>query len=238
MKKTRYMLLSSMITTIIFFSVFFMIDYTKKPSTIFNKTIYSIVEVKSYTNDIESYGTAVVIDREGNLITNYHVISYSINNVDYLYENVSIRLATEDEYIDAYVVSYDCDKDLAIINVSDNETRNKIKAITFGDSSKIVAGDICYAIGNSGNLMISISKGIVSSSSVKLSIEGNWQTYIQSDNSIMNGSSGGALLDSYGRLIGIINLRLKDNTGAIIYGYCYSIPLSVVKKFILSETTN
>lgn len=228
------MILSSASTTILILAIFCTVCFLYSPRTIFNRTTYSVVEVKSYTGDRESYGSAVVIDKEGNLITNYHVISYSQNNTDYLYENVSIRLATEDDYIEADVTKFDIDKDLAIINVGNLQTREKLKVIAFGNPDSISAGDTCYAVGNSGNLMITISKGIINSSSVILSIEGDQGAYIQSDNSTMSGSSGGALLDKYGRLIGIIDLRLKDNTGAIIYGYCYSIPLNVVKSFIES----
>lgn len=73
-------------------------DFIKLPKQIFQRSIYSIVEVKSTTNEFESFGTAVVINNQEELITNYHVVSYIQNNEKYIHEVILIRLAMQEEY--------------------------------------------------------------------------------------------------------------------------------------------
>jgi serine protease Do len=209
-----------------------LVDYFKSPKKIFNKNIQSIVELKSTTNEIESFGTAVVISNQGELITNFHVISYIQNSENHIHETILIRLSTQENYTEAIVTKFDEYNDLAVIKIIDSEQYSGFKPIELGNSDNLSIGDICYAIGNAGNLSISMSRGIIGSPSIKLVVDGEEKTYIQSDISITSGSSGGALVDEWGRLIGITTLRLKDNTGAVIYGYGYSIPVNQMKQFL------
>ncbi|MCD4826832.1 MAG: serine protease [Acholeplasmataceae bacterium] len=209
-----------------------LVDHFKSPKEIFNKNIQSIVEVISTTNEFESYGTAVVINNQGELITNYHVVSYTQNNEKYIHEVILIRLSTQETYIEVEVTKFDEYNDLAIIKIIDSEQYSEFKPIELGNSDDLSIGDVCYAIGNAGNLSISMSQGIIGSPSIKLVIDDEEKTYIQSDISITSGSSGGALVDEWGKLIGITTLRLKDNTGAVIYGYGYSIAVNQIKQFL------
>lgn len=216
----------------IFLVTIVILDFIKSPKQIFQRTIYSIVEVKSNTNEFESFGTAVVINNQGELITNYHVVSYTQNSEKHTHEIILIRLSTQEEYTETEVIKYDAFNDLAILKINDVEKYNEFKPIEFGDSSELSIGDVCYAIGNAGNFSISMSQGIISSSSIKLVIDGEEKSFIQSDISITSGSSGGALVDDFGKLIGITTLRLRDNNGAVIYGYGYSIPINQIKQFM------
>ena len=208
------------------------VDHFKTPKEIFNKNIYSIVEVKSDTDEFQSYGTAVVISNQGELITNFHVVSYTQNSEKHIHETILIRLSIQESYTEAEVTKFDEYNDLAVIKIIDSEQYSEFKPIKLGNSDNLSVGDICYAIGNAGNLSISMSQGIIGSPTIKLVIDSEEKTYIQSDISITSGSSGGALVDEYGRLIGITTLRLKDNTGAVIYGYGYSISVNQVKQFL------
>ena len=79
---------------------------------------------------------------------------------------------------------------------------------------------------------ISISQGILSNTSVRIVIDGEARSYIQAEINIAAGSSGGALLNERGKLIGITTLRLKDQYGNPQYGYGYSIPVSVIVRFL------
>jgi S1-C subfamily serine protease len=214
------------------FVTLILVDHFKSPKEIFNKNIQSIVEVKSTTNEIESFGTAVVISNQGELITNFHVISYIQNSDKHIHETILIRLSTQEIYTEAIVTKFDEYNDLAVIKIIDLEQYSEFKPIELGDSDHLSIGDICYAIGNAGNLSISMSQGIIGSPSIKLVVDGEEKTYIQSDISITSGSSGGALVDEWGRLIGITTLRLRDNTGAVIYGYGYSISVNEIKQFL------
>jgi serine protease Do len=157
-----------------------------------------------------------VINNQGELITNYHVVSYTQNNEKYIHEVILIRLSTQETYIEVEVTKFDKYNDLAIIKIIDSEQYSEFESIELGNSDDLSIGDICYAIGNAGNLSISMSQGIIGSPSIKLVVDGEEKTYIQSDISITSGSSGGALVDEWGRLIGITTLRLRDNTGAVI----------------------
>ncbi len=234
MKKTHYVLISIMTIILMFSAVFAMVCYKRMPNTIFKDNIFSIVEVKSTTDEFESFGTAVVISDQGELITNFHVVSYIQNSEKHIHETILIRLSTQETYTEVEVTKFDKYNDLAVIKVIASEKHNEFKSIDLGNSDKLSIGDTCYAIGNAGNLNISMSQGIIGSPSIKLVIDGEEKTYIQSDISITSGSSGGALVDEWGRLIGITTLRLKDNTGAVIYGYGYSITVNQIKQFLES----
>jgi len=208
------------------------INYYKLPKQIFDRNIKSVAELKAYTNEYESYGTAIVINNNGELITNYHVISYTHDNINYVHEHILIRLSTQQIYTEVEVIKFDDFNDLAIIKIINIDSYKEFKSIKFGNIKNLSTGDTCYAIGNTNNLSISMSSGIISTSLINLIVDGVKKEYIQSNIDITSGSSGGALVDKYGKLIGITTLRLKDNSGNIIYGYGYSIPINIVNQFI------
>jgi serine protease Do len=86
-------------------------------------------------------------------------------------------------------------------------------------------------LGNFANLSLSLSQGSIANNLLTLEVGGHLRDFIASDITIASGSSGGALLNIYGHLIGITTLRLKDELGNVIYGYGYSIPLKVIEEF-------
>ena len=94
-----------------------LIDHFKSPKEIFNKNIQSIVELKSTTNEIESFGTAVVISNQGELITNFHVVSYIQSSENHIHETILIRLSTQENYTEAIVTKFDEYNDLAFIKI-------------------------------------------------------------------------------------------------------------------------
>ena len=122
-------------------------------------------------------------------------------------------------------------QDLALLKVTDETYQAKLKRIRVA-KERVRTGATCYSVGNMSNQGISISKGIISSESISIIIDNEARKYIQAQISIALGSSGGALLDSRGKLIGITTLRLKDRYGNPQYGYGYSIPISVVLDFL------
>ena len=115
--------------------------------------------------------------------------------------------------------------------MTDETYQAKLKRIRVA-KGRVKAGATCYSVGNMSNQGISISKGIISSESISIIIDNEARKYIQAQINIALGSSGGALLDSRGKLIGITTLRLKDRYGNPQYGYGYSIPISVVLDFL------
>ena len=213
-------------------AIFIIYDFTAKSAPrIYVNTISSVVELKAIDGDIESFGSAVVVSNEGEFITNYHVITYLTNNVNTMYSQIYVRLASEEDYYEVEVIRYDDKVDLALIRLIDISQQDKFKKIAFSPGD-IRAGDTCYAIGNMNSQGISISKGIVSNPRISILLNNETRTYIQSEVNISKGSSGGSLLDIEGRLIGITTLRLKDIYGNPQYGYGYSVPIEIVLDFL------
>ncbi|MDR2828834.1 MAG: serine protease [Acholeplasmatales bacterium] len=202
------------------------------PKKIFTRLSQTILEVKAYTLSNVSYGTAIVIE-DNLLVTNFHVISYNSENETLIYESILVRSCFENEYQNYTLKFKDEINDIAILE-SLNSHPSSYKQIKYSNK-KVSPGDICYAIGNANNLGIGITKGSIVNASIIIEISSNDRKMIQSDITITSGSSGGALLNKYGELLGITTLKLKDGFGDIIEGYVYSIPISIVINFLHSQ---
>lgn len=198
---------------------------------VFQYNIHSVVEVKAYTDDVgESFGTAEFIGDDGTLVTNAHVITYKSLGETIAFENISIRFCYEDDYRSVTLVKYDSKLDIAVLKL--NNLNCNFKPMKLGDSSRLNNGDRIYAIGNLNNIGISITEGIVSNSNITVTNNDVTRDVIQCDLTIAEGNSGGALVDVKGRLIGITTFRLKDNSGNVIYGISYCIPINTVLEYI------
>ena len=198
---------------------------------IFNANIYSVVEIKAYSEDVgESFGTAEFIDKDGTLITNAHVVTYIQLNSRYAFEEFYIRFAMDEEYIEVSMIKYDANLDIAILKM--NSAMHKFEPINVADSSKILTGDKVYAIGNSANYGLSMSEGIIGSSLINITYNDQTRSVIQANINITEGNSGGALLDKNGRMVGITTFRTRDSAGNVIYGIAYCIPSNTVLQYI------
>ncbi|MFQ6724078.1 MAG: S1C family serine protease [Clostridia bacterium] len=198
---------------------------------IFNDNIYSIVEIKAYTEDVgESFGTAEFIDNKGTLVTNAHVVTYTKFNVRFAFDEFYIRFASDEEYIEISILKYDANLDIAVLQM--NPTVHKFKPIEIYDSSKISTGDKIYTIGNSANYGLSMSEGLIGSPLINITYNEQTRSVIQANINITEGNSGGALLDYKGRIIGITTFRTRDNSGNVIYGIAYCIPINTVLQYI------
>ena len=215
----------TLISVILFYLFVFRIDANK----VYNDSIQSIVEVKAVKEDIgESFGTGEIIKSDGTIITNAHVVTYTRLSIANEFDNYYIRFANEEDYREVYLIKYDSDLDLAVLKLDDV----KVKVLKTTDSSKINSGDKVYAIGNTSNKGIGISKGIISVPLVNIIYEEKTRAVIQCDLTIAQGNSGGALLNEKGKLIGITTFRTKDNLGNVIYGIVYCIPINIVLDYI------
>jgi putative serine protease PepD len=169
----------------------------------------------------QGLGSGIVYDADGDVVTNAHVTSGATSFV--------VTLANGVRHA-AKLVGADPGNDLAVIHI--------IGAMpdpaSFGDSSKVRAGDISFAIGNPLGLRSSVTQGIVSSVNRNVS-EGNGVTLsqaIQTSAEINPGNSGGALVDLSGRVIGIPTLAGLDPEfgGAQAPGIGFAIPSSTVQR--------
>lgn len=240
MRKNRVLIFAIFFSIIsLFFTIssfVFVLLQTKEKaistSSIYNKGINYIVEVKAFSDDVgESFGTGVVISNDGKIITNAHVVTYTKLNKESIFNEYYVRFAYEEDYRSVILERYDSDLDLAILKFVDIYSVS-LSPVCFGKASKLNFGDRVFAMGNASNFGIGIFEGIISVPKVNVELEGSIRNVIQCDLTIASGNSGGALLNEKNELIGITTFRLKDNSGKIIYGIVYCIPIDVVEQFI------
>ncbi len=199
---------------------------------IYTQCIDNVVEVKAVTEGVgESFGTAEIISTDGTLVTNAHVVTYTRLNAVNTFEEYFIRFSNEEDYRAVTLEKYDSEKDIALLKMSDTAGLD-LKPVKTGNSESLKAGEEVYAVGNASNYGIGIFKGIVSIPLINVVLDGVTRSVIQSDLTIAAGNSGGALLNARGELVGITTFRTKDNSGNVIYGIVYSIPINIVLEFI------
>ena len=160
----------------------------------------------------ESLGSGFIIDGDGYIITNNHVVDKA--------ESISITLS-DDTKTEARVIGKDPKTDLALIKI---ETKRPLNAVKFGDSDKIRVGDWVLAIGNPFGLGSSVTAGIVSAKSRDIE-SGPYDSFIQTDASINQGNSGGPMFNLQGEVIGISS-AIFSTTGAS-QGVGFAIPANL-----------
>jgi putative serine protease PepD len=185
----------------------------------------SVVQIEDQTG----LGSGIVFDAAGNIVTNNHVITGA--------KSFTVTTSSGKRYPAKLVGSFPPD-DLAVIKVSGAH----LKPATFADSSKLQVGDIAIAIGNPLGLQSSVTEGIVSAFRQAVQ-EGNNVTLpsmIQTSAAINPGNSGGALVDIYGRVIGIPTLAATDPQlgGGSAPGIGFAIPSNLAKDIAGQVVTN
>lgn len=158
---------------------------------------------------VSSLGSGFVIDAEGTVVTNNHVIE----NAD----NIEVIFA-DGRRLDAVLVGADPKTDLAVLKIESDEP---LDFVPIGDSTKMRIGDWVMAIGNPFGLGGSVSIGIVSAIGRDIN-SGPYDNYIQTDAAINRGNSGGPLFNMAGEVIGI-NTAIISPTGGSI-GIGFSVP--------------
>ena len=234
-KKVKIIILNTVIvvTCIVVVSIFIIVSFSNKqltPQEIYSKRIGNVVELKAYSNAVgESYGSAVIVDDVGTIVTNAHIITYSSVGELRVFDKYEIRFATSNDYIEVELVKYDEKLDLAVLKTKEV---GDYQPIPFGSSNDLEVGDTVYAIGNALNYGISMTQGIVSIPLLRIEYDDNVRDSIQCNLVINEGNSGGALCDAYGKLVGITTFRTKDYNGNIVYGMAYCIPINVVIEYL------
>lgn len=211
-------------------NIYFLAATPEKAGGIFNISKDSVVEIMAEAEDVGiSYGSGVIVNKDGTIITNAHVITYKKLGQSYPFETISIRLIDEQDFREVNIVKYDLDLDIAVLKLTCN--RN-LKAIKIGDDNKLDYGDKVYAIGNMSNYGISLTIGYIAIPHVNITYNEITRNVIQCNLTISDGNSGGALIDENGKLVGITTFRLKDQSNNIIYGISYCIPINTVMEYI------
>lgn len=166
-------------------------------------------------------GSGSVIDNQGHILTNYHVIEGA--------QKLTVSLGGE-KVFPAKVVGGDPDTDLAVIKIE--PPAEGLTIIPFGDSEKLVVGQKVLAIGNPFGLDRTLTTGVISGLQRPIRARNNRpiEGAIQTDASINPGNSGGPLLDKYGKIIGINSQILSPQGGSV--GVGFAIPVSIAKRVV------
>ena len=165
-----------------------------------------------------SLGSGVIIDPEGYILTNNHVIADA--------DNIQVRLPDEREFV-AEVVGKDSKTDLALIRI---KGAGILPAAQMGDSDKAEVGSWVVAIGNPFGLETTVTAGIISAKG-RIIGSGPYDNFLQTDAAINPGNSGGPLFNLEGKVIGI-NTAIFSKTGGSM-GIGFAIPANMAKSVLL-----
>ena len=177
---------------------------------------------------VRGQGSGFVIDRQGHVVTNNHVVEGA--------EEVLVVYSDGDQ-ARATVVGTDPDSDLAVIKV--DHLPAGVTPLTLGDSDQVQVGQMAIAIGNPFGLQGTLTTGIVSAvgrtlplGSSSATVQGRFSIprMIQTDAAINPGNSGGPLLDSRGRVIGI-NTAINANEG-VNSGVGFAVPVNLIRRVV------
>lgn len=166
---------------------------------------------RKFKQELRGLGTGMVIDDQGNILTNNHVVAGATE--------INVLLA-DGKSFPAKLVGTDPKTDLAVIRISTDE---KLPAVTFGDSDKIAVGDWVVAIGHPRGLDQTVTQGIISAKHRSGVLDPtSYQDYLQTDAAINPGNSGGPLLNLEGQVIGV-NAAIASESGGF-EGIGFAIP--------------
>ncbi len=163
-------------------------------------------------------GTGFIIDKEGYILTNNHVIEKA--------DEIKVTLDDEREF-QAKIIGRDPETDVALIKI---DGADNLKALELGDSDNLEVGDWVVAIGNPYGLGHTVTAGIVSAKFRNNVMGGTFDNFIQTDASINPGNSGGPLMNINGEVIGI-NSAIYSQTGGSV-GIGFAIPVNMVKDIL------
>jgi len=195
---------------------------TLSPGVVFIHSTSYARDFFGFVEPQEGSGSGSILDQQGNILTNYHVIEGA--------QKLSVSLGGKKDY-PAVVVGGDPDTDLAVIRLTEKPAGG-ITVVPLGDSDKLVVGQKVLAIGNPFGLDRTLTTGVISGLQRPIRARNNRliEGAIQTDASINPGNSGGPLLDSHGRMIGI-NSQILSPSGSSA-GVGFAVPVSIAKRVV------
>lgn len=175
----------------------------------------------------EGTGSGSVLDKNGHILTNYHVVEGA--------NEIKVTLFDGETY-PAQLIGHDAPNDIAVVKIT--APADSLIPVDFGDSSKLKVGQQIYAIGNPFGLERTMTTGIISSLNRSLPSKSGrtMKSIIQIDAALNRGNSGGPLLDSRGRLIGM-NTAIASTTGENT-GVGFAIPSDTIGRVVTQLITS
>ena len=192
------------------------IEYTVNSTSIFGR---------SNSSAATASGSGIIISEDGYILTNNHVVSSSSSESNSYYQiseatKVTVTLFNDETEYEAKIVGQDEQTDLAVIKIE----KSGLTKAEFADSDDVKVGEFAMAVGNPVNMTSTVTTGIISAVNRKITdSDGKTYTCIQTDAAINSGNSGGALVNSEGKVIGINTLKLS---GTGIEGIGFAIPIN------------
>jgi S1-C subfamily serine protease len=169
-------------------------------------------------------GSGFLIDTEGHIVTNNHVVEES--------DKVEVKLGSSDTTYDAEVVGSDPATDVALLKV--DAPADSLHPLALADSSKVEVGEPVVAIGNPFGLDRTVTAGIVSAIQRQIQAPNGFSIshVIQTDAAINPGNSGGPLIDSSGRVIGINSQIQTGGGGNGNVGIGFAVPINTAREVV------
>lgn len=185
--------------------------YAREPKQIFQEISPAVVYITTRTVVEEEYlGSGFIIDSEGVVITNYHVIQSA--------KDINVRLKDGTSYPASGVIYYDANQDACILKIN----ANNLPTIPLGDSSNLQIGEKIYCIGNPLGLEYSFSDGLLSGVRDYQELK-----YLQFTAPVSPGNSGGPLINPQGEAIGIVTFLLVGGQNLN-----FALAINEIKPFI------
>ena len=186
-------------------------------------SMISMFGIQSQTSTATASGSGIIISEDGYILTNNHIVSTSSSESYYEVSEatkVTVTLFNDKTEYEAKIVGMDDQTDLAVIKID----KTGLSKAEFADSDNIKVGEFAMAVGNPLGMQSSITCGVISAVNREVTdSDGKKFTLIQTDAAINSGNSGGALVNSEGKVIGINTLKLS---GTGIEGMGFTIPIN------------
>ena len=173
----------------------------------------------------ESTGSGFVIDDDGHIVTNAHVVNAA----------TQVRVTFSDKRTrSAKIVGKDESTDLAVLKVDPDDLDLDLRPLALGDSDQVEVGDPTVAIGNPFGFDRTLTTGVVSAKQRFITAPDGYtiENVIQTDAAINPGNSGGPLLDAAGRVIGINSQIATGGAGSGSVGIGFAVPVNTAKRIV------
>ena len=174
-------------------------------------------------------GTGFLIDREGRVVTNAHVVEGN--------DRVEVRFGADSDSIEGQVRGTDPSSDLAVVEIDPGKVPGGVQPLGLADSKDVQVGDVAIAIGNPFGLDRTATEGIVSGVGREIQAPNGFSidSVIQTDAPINPGNSGGPLLDRSGRVIGV-NSQIETGGSQGNVGIGFAVPSNTVRQVVPALT--
>ncbi len=186
-------------------------------------SLISMFGNRGQTSTATATGSGIIISADGYILTNNHIVSTSSSESYYQVSEatkLTVTLFNDENEYEAKIIGTDEQTDLAVIKIE----KDGLSKAEFADSDSIKVGEFAMAVGNPLGMQSSITCGVVSAINRDVTdSDGKQYNLIQTDAAINSGNSGGALVNSEGKVIGINTLKLS---GTGIEGMGFAIPIN------------